>query len=484
MCMFPYVVFYTLLRLFFFSSRRRHTRCALVTGVQTCALPIYAVADAQVRDVVLARVLRGQHLALEAAVAEAAGHQDAVQPFEHLRRAVALDVLRLEPLQVHAGALADAAVLERLADRLVGVLVVDILADDADGDLVDRVFGGLDHGQPLGQVGRLRGAVVQTQALGHHLVQALGVQPHRDLVDVVQVHDRDHGLFRDVGERGDLAPLAVGQRLLAAAQQHVGLDADRTQLLDRVLGGLGLELAGRGDVRHQGQVHEQRLVRAALGADLADRLQERQGFDVAHGAADLHQPHVVTVGGGVDAALDLVGDVRDHLNGGAQVVAGALLADHVLVDLAGGDRVLARQPGVDEALVVAKVQVGLGAVVGDVHLAVLERAHRARVDVMYGSSFIIVTRSPRASRMAAREAAAMPLPREDTTPPVTKTSGVTEPGEVMGSTGRWKSAFYRFDAAPGACRPKNAASAASPPADHDHKRSEERSGGKEGVRKG
>src|SRR3546814_2292776 len=29
---------------FFFSSRRRHTRCALVTGVQTCALPIYAAA--------------------------------------------------------------------------------------------------------------------------------------------------------------------------------------------------------------------------------------------------------------------------------------------------------------------------------------------------------------------------------------------------------------------------------------------------------
>src|SRR3546814_2571818 len=26
----------------FYSSRRRHTRCALVTGVQTCALPILA----------------------------------------------------------------------------------------------------------------------------------------------------------------------------------------------------------------------------------------------------------------------------------------------------------------------------------------------------------------------------------------------------------------------------------------------------------
>src|SRR3546814_11412250 len=32
---------FCLLVMFFFSSRRRHTRCALVTGVQTCALPIF-----------------------------------------------------------------------------------------------------------------------------------------------------------------------------------------------------------------------------------------------------------------------------------------------------------------------------------------------------------------------------------------------------------------------------------------------------------
>src|SRR3546814_3446951 len=33
--------------LFFFSSRRRHTRCALVTGVQTCALPIFSTLRVQ-----------------------------------------------------------------------------------------------------------------------------------------------------------------------------------------------------------------------------------------------------------------------------------------------------------------------------------------------------------------------------------------------------------------------------------------------------
>src|SRR3546814_4574759 len=40
---------YVALYLFFFSSRRRHTRCALVTGVQTCALPIF---DAPFGDMV------------------------------------------------------------------------------------------------------------------------------------------------------------------------------------------------------------------------------------------------------------------------------------------------------------------------------------------------------------------------------------------------------------------------------------------------
>src|SRR3546814_16668512 len=36
--------------IFFFSSRRRHTRCALVTGVQTCALPISSAMETTLRD--------------------------------------------------------------------------------------------------------------------------------------------------------------------------------------------------------------------------------------------------------------------------------------------------------------------------------------------------------------------------------------------------------------------------------------------------
>src|SRR5207342_1016149 len=69
---------------------------------------------------------------------------------------------------------------------------------------------------------------------------------------------------------------------------------------------------------------------------------------------------------------------------------------------------------------------------------------------MYGSSFIIVTRRPRASRMAASEAAAMPLPSEETTPPVTKMS------RVMGEPAAGKPHFTGWRPAPRASGEKGA----------------------------
>src|SRR3546814_3606408 len=47
---------FALVGIFFFSSRRRHTRCALVTGVQTCALPISLIDAAEAGKQVLALV--------------------------------------------------------------------------------------------------------------------------------------------------------------------------------------------------------------------------------------------------------------------------------------------------------------------------------------------------------------------------------------------------------------------------------------------
>src|SRR3546814_7845767 len=87
---------------FFVSSRRRHTRCALVTGVQTCALPIS-------RLVQLSPPLLLQdpaQLGLEAAIDLLLGDADA----EHAVRAVAPDIcaqaLRIALVEQHLLAVA------------------------------------------------------------------------------------------------------------------------------------------------------------------------------------------------------------------------------------------------------------------------------------------------------------------------------------------------------------------------------------------
>ena len=86
----------------------------------------------------------------------------------------------------------------------------------------------------------------------------------------------------------------------------------------------------------------------------------------------------------IDKVLDLVGDVRDDLHGLAQILAAALLVEHVPVHLAGGEVGVLVQILVDEALIVAEVEIGLRAVLGDVDLAVLIGAHGAGVHVDVG----------------------------------------------------------------------------------------------------
>ncbi len=273
--------------------------------------------------------------------------------------------------------------LERLDHRLVGVGELHVLADQGDPHLALGGVGAAHHRLPLGEVGRRR---LHPEVVEHEVVDALGAEDQRHLVDVVDVVGRDHRVDREAGEEGDLAADLAVQPALGAADQRVRLDPDPAQLVDRVLGRLRLQLARVADVGDQRQVDEHRAFRPEVGVELADRLEEGQRLDVADRAADLgdHEVDGLRLGDDQDPVLDLVGDVGDHLDGGAEVVAAALALDHRVVDRAGGDVGGARGVLVGEALVVAEVEVGLGAVLGDEDLAVLERAHRPRVDVDVG----------------------------------------------------------------------------------------------------
>ena len=95
------------------------------------------------------------------------------------------------------------------------------------------------------------------------------------------------------------------------------------------------------------------------------------------------------------------------------------------VDLAGRDVVEPRHLRRHEPLVVTEVEVGLGAVVGDEHLAVLRRVHRARIHVDVRiqlhvrdlEAAVLHQRTDRSRRPC-------PCRASDTTPPVTNTNFV------------------------------------------------------------
>ena len=126
------------------------------------------------------------------------------------------------------------------------------------------------------------------------------------------------------------------------------------QVADAVLRRLRLQLAGRADERHQRQVDVERVLAADVEAELADGLEERHALDVADRAADLDEHDVDVRPASADRVLDLVGDVRDDLDGATEVVAAALLLDHRQVDLAGRPVAVARRHHAGEALVVPR----------------------------------------------------------------------------------------------------------------------------------
>ena len=87
--------------------------------------------------------------------------------------------------------------------------------------------------------------------------------------------------------------------------------------------------------------------------------------------------------------FDLVGDVGDDLHRAAQKRALTLPVEKIPVYPAGGHGAPARQALVHKPLIVAQIKVGLRAVVGNEHLAVLIGAHGAGVHIQIGVEFLV-----------------------------------------------------------------------------------------------
>src|SRR5262249_53601387 len=132
---------------------------------------LHAEADAEIRDTALAGKACRADLSFRTAFAEAAWNQDAVHVLEIGGGVFLLEGLALDPLQVDLDLVGDAAMHERLVERLISVLEAGIFADHGDVHLAVRIGDGLGDVAPALEVGLRR--VLDAEGREHLAVETL-----------------------------------------------------------------------------------------------------------------------------------------------------------------------------------------------------------------------------------------------------------------------------------------------------------------------
>src|SRR5205814_725004 len=143
---------------------------------------LHAHAQAERGDPLLAAVPRRLHLALDAAVAEATGDHDAVQAGQRLGVAAVLQLLAVDPADLHVAPRRPARVADRLGDGQIGVAELDVLADEPDLERDARGPDALHERAPLREV-RLGRALRQPELVDDDLADAGFLEHERDRVD-------------------------------------------------------------------------------------------------------------------------------------------------------------------------------------------------------------------------------------------------------------------------------------------------------------
>ncbi len=176
----------------------------------------------------------------QSALAEAAGHEYAVDAAKMLFRPVRLDILRVHPADIHLRVVGYAAVAQRFGHGKVRVVQRHILAYDGDLALALGVQLAFHDGFPARKLGRRDG---QRKRAAHGVAQAVRFQKQRYLVQRACVEVFYDVALRHVAEQRDLGLHAVGDGPIRTADEYIRLYAYGKQLLYGVLGRFALELA-------------------------------------------------------------------------------------------------------------------------------------------------------------------------------------------------------------------------------------------------
>jgi hypothetical protein len=359
---------------------------------------------------VLARPRAGCDHAFCCALAEAAGHEDAGGFDDFVPRGevflwigcfgARLEVVAVDPADVEFLAAPHGRVFEGFYHREVGILELDVFADQGDGDrvVVARVVAG--EGLPLcpGLVAFLLHdgrdlERVEGEELAHHGDELLLLEKHGHLVDGRHVaHDNDlfgvdlaevrylldgRGLEVALASTGDLEMVSISSNpAFRASTYQIRNQTITPHRLDRLLRRLRLLLSV--NHRHVTNVDLHEVVLSSSSPQLAHSFDERHALNITDCASQLDNADIRLLASVVDRYprhllypfLDRVCDVGYHLHRLAEIVAFALALNDVLVDLAGCDVVVACEGDVEVTLVVAEIEIDFAAVGEDEYFAV------------------------------------------------------------------------------------------------------------------
>ena len=141
-----------------------------------------------------------------------------------------------------------------------------------------------DSGFGFGQLGETFGKCVE-----HFLVKSFVVIGPRDIIDIGHIKRLDYGRWAHVTEQCDFTAFTSGNLAVGTTKQNIGLNADRTQLLDRVLGGFGFKLACCWDIGQQCKMDIDAGTTRGLLAKLAKGFEERQALNITYGATNFDE---------------------------------------------------------------------------------------------------------------------------------------------------------------------------------------------------
>ena len=228
------------------------------------------------------------------------------------------------------------------------------------------------------------------ETIAHHLGQMFLLHRKGRFIEILHIQILEYMIRRNITEQGDLVFQFHGQRIFRPAHQDVRPESQSLQLLDAGLGGLGLQFPGSLQIRHQGHMEQDGVFLSHIVLELADGLQEGLALNIPHRSAHFYDGDPVFLRRlpPVEPALDLVGDVGDHLHRSPAVIPVALFLEHRPVDLAGGHIGMSVQVFINKPFIMPQVQVCFRAVVGHKNFPVLDGVHGAGVHIDIGIEFL------------------------------------------------------------------------------------------------